>query len=59
MTELAPPNLGDEQRVRVQDYLNDKLQTSSDLASLDALLEAVTNQQTLLRHQVGPFPRLV
>ena len=59
MAELASRNLGEEQSVRVQDYLDDKLQTSNDLANLDVLLETVTNQQTLLRQQVTLFPRLV
>jgi hypothetical protein len=59
MAELASRNLGEEQSVRVQDYLDDKLQTSNDLANLDVLLETVTNQQTLLRQQVILFPRLV
>ena len=58
MTELASRGLGEEQRLRLQDYLDDKLQTSNDLESLDALLENVTNQQTLLKQQVGlcPYP---
>lgn len=59
MAELASRNLGEEQSVRVQDYLDDKLQTSNDLANLDVLLETITNQQTLLRQQVTLFPRLV
>jgi len=59
MAELASRNLGEEQSLRVQDYLDDKLQTSNDLANLDVLLETVTNQQTLLRQQVILFPRLV
>lgn len=38
--------------VRVEDYLNDKLQTYTDLENLDTLLETVKQQQTLLRQQV-------
>ncbi|KAL8807860.1 MAG: hypothetical protein Q9223_004225 [Gallowayella weberi] len=38
--------------VRVEDYLNDKLQTTADLDSLDSLLENVKNQQALLRQQL-------
>jgi hypothetical protein len=37
---------------RVGDYLDDKLQTLADINSLDALLESVRNQHTLLRKQV-------
>lgn len=38
--------------VRVQDYLDDRLQTGADLDSLDSLLENVRTQQGLLRKQV-------
>ena len=43
----------EERAIRVEDYINDKLQTYADLESLDALLENVQNQQTLLRKQVS------
>lgn len=39
--------------VRVEDYLNDKLQTGADLDNIDALLENVLKQQNLLKRQVG------
>lgn len=42
----------DDRDARVGDYLDDKLQTLADLDSLDALLESVRNQHTLLRKQV-------
>jgi hypothetical protein len=42
----------DERAVRVEDYLNDKLQTHADLDNLDSLLESVRSQQGLLRKQV-------
>lgn len=38
---------------RVQDYLDDRLQSSADLDSLDALLESVKQQQELLKTQVS------
>ncbi|KAK3074537.1 hypothetical protein LTR53_002957 [Teratosphaeriaceae sp. CCFEE 6253] len=38
--------------VRVQDYLDDKLQSTADLESLDTLLETVRNQQHLLKKQL-------
>lgn len=44
----------EERDVRVEDYLNDKLQTYADLENLDTLLEGVKQQQTLLRQQVRP-----
>lgn len=43
---------GEQQDVRIEDYLNDKLQTAADLDNLDALLKASQNQQTLLKEQV-------
>lgn len=38
---------------RVQDYLDDKLQSAADLESLDSLLDTVREQQELLKKQVG------
>ena len=44
---------------RVEDYLNDKLQTTADLEGLDILLENVQTQQELLKQQVAHgFPIL-
>lgn len=47
--------------VRVDDYLNDKLQTFADFETLDSLLEKVREQQSLLKQQVPSiqfvFPR--
>lgn len=43
---------GEQQDVRIEDYLNDKLQTAADLDNLDALLKASQEQQTLLKEQV-------
>jgi hypothetical protein len=37
---------------RVQDYLDDKLQSSADLDTLDSLLANVKAQQELLKQQV-------
>ena len=43
----------DEERdIRVEDYLTDKLQNSTDLANIDTLLEDVKAQQVLLQKQV-------
>ncbi|KAI9844885.1 MAG: hypothetical protein M1837_005171 [Sclerophora amabilis] len=41
-----------DQTVRVEDYLNDKLQTAADLGNLDSLLLNVKSQQELLRKQL-------
>lgn len=40
---------------RVQDYLDDKLQSAADFESLDSLLADVKAQQELLRRQVGGY----
>ena len=58
MTEIAirldsESVLTEERDIRVDDYLNDKLQIGADLENLDSLLLNVKNQQTLLRKQVG------
>lgn len=46
----------EEKDMRVEDFLNDKLQNSTDLANIDALLEDVKAQQGLLLQQVSlPF----
>ena len=37
---------------RVEDYLNDKLQTVEDLGSLEALLKQVEQQHGILQQQV-------
>jgi len=39
---------------RVEDYLNDKIQTSTDLESLDSLLSNLRAQQELQQKQVRP-----
>ena len=38
--------------IRLEDYLNDKLQTYADLDNIDVLLRNVVDQQSLLRQQV-------
>ena len=48
-----PLSASEERDIRVEDYLNDKLQTVSDLANIDALLDGVKAQQALLRKQVS------
>ena len=42
----------DAQDTRVQDFLDDKLQSLADLETLDSLLSNVQNQHDLLRKQV-------
>ncbi len=59
MTEIAvrldTGSVSTEERdIRVDDYLNDKLQVASDLDKLDTLLLNVRDQQALLRKQVRP-----
>ncbi|KAL9130908.1 MAG: hypothetical protein Q9217_001011 [Psora testacea] len=48
----APINAYIDRDIRVNDFLDDKLQTSADLASIDTLLEDVKKQQALLQQQV-------
>lgn len=43
--------------VRVQDYLDDKLQSLTDLETLDSLLDNVKNQQQLLKQQLNDARR--
>ena len=43
----------EERDIRVEDYLNDKLQAHADLENIDFLLQNVRNQQELLRKQVS------
>jgi hypothetical protein len=43
----------EEKDQRVGDFLDDKLQTLADLASLDELLSNVRSQHVLLRKQVS------
>jgi hypothetical protein len=47
--------LSSHERNRVEDYLNDKIQVSADLESLDSLLSSLRAQQELQRKQVPPL----
>ncbi|KAJ5095363.1 hypothetical protein NUU61_004719 [Penicillium alfredii] len=50
---MAPPtSLPSHERARVEDYLNDKIQVSADLESLDSLLSSLRAQQELQRKQL-------
>ena len=49
---VAARVVDEERDIRVEDYLNDKLQNSTDLANIDTLLEDVKAQQILLQKQV-------
>lgn len=54
---MAPPTfLSSHERTRVEDYLNDKIQVSADLESLDSLLSSLRAQQELQRKQVPSSP---
>lgn len=52
VSPMANRSFDEDREVRVEDYMNDKLQTYADLENLDALLETVKQQQGLLREQV-------
>lgn len=45
-----------ERDIRVDDYLNDKLQTASDFANLDSLIASVETQRIQLQDQVRRQP---
>jgi hypothetical protein len=51
MADLHPTKTG-ETRSRVEDYLDDKIQTTADLDQVEFLLQQVQEQQSLLRKQV-------
>jgi uncharacterized protein HemY len=56
----ASQSSGVDMNIRVEDYLNDQLQTDADLENVDALLENVQKQHTLLREQVrGHTARII
>lgn len=51
---MAPSTLlSSHERTRVEDYLNDKIQVTPDLESLDSLLSNLRAQQDLQRKQVS------
>lgn len=51
--QISPNSaMGEGRAVRVEDYLNDKIQTNSDLDNLENLLENVYKQQSLLKQQL-------
>lgn len=52
LRRTSSSSTNEELDVRVEDYLNDKLQTYTDLENLDSLLAKVIEQQALLRNQV-------
>ncbi|KAL4991391.1 TIP-1 family-domain-containing protein [Aspergillus falconensis] len=47
------PTLSAHERTRVEDYLNDKIQTSADFASLESLLSTLRAQHELQRKQLA------
>ncbi|KAJ5674118.1 hypothetical protein N7462_009557 [Penicillium macrosclerotiorum] len=55
---MAPAtSLSSHERTRVEDYLNDKIQVSADLESLDSLLSNLRVQQELQRKQLAEAHR--
>lgn len=44
-----------EQNIRVEDYLNDQLQSAADLENISTLLENVQKQHALLKEQVRGY----
>lgn len=51
MAQLQRTRTG-EIHMRVEDYLDDKIQTAADLENVDDLLSRIQQQQDLLRKQV-------
>lgn len=52
------PSLSSQEYMRVEDYLNDKLQSQADLESLDSLLQNLRTQNELQRKQVRGTGRI-
>lgn len=48
----SPTTLSSQEYARVEDYLNDKLQSQSDLESLESLLQTLRDQHELQRKQL-------
>jgi hypothetical protein len=53
---LPPSQLSSQETGRVEDYLNDKFQTISDLENLDSLLDNLREQHELQQKQVRTLP---
>jgi hypothetical protein len=55
---MAPPvfRLSSTEITRVEDYLNDKIQTVSDINNVDSLLASLREQHALQEQQVGFLP---
>jgi hypothetical protein len=52
-TDIAPG----ERDIRMEDYVNDKIQTAADLEDLESLIASVEIQHKLLEEQVGNVPQ--
>jgi hypothetical protein len=46
-----------ERDIRMEDYVNDKIQTATDLEDLDSLIASVETQHKLLEGQVSNVPQ--
>lgn len=47
-----------EHDIRLDDYLNDKIQTTSDFKNIASLIESVEVQKKQLEQQVRPYPKI-
>lgn len=52
MATSSPNKLSPFERIRVEDYLNDKIQVSSDFEGLDSLLSNLRAKRDLQQRQV-------
>jgi hypothetical protein len=57
LTDPKPDIAPGERDIRMNDYVNDKIQTAADLEDLESLIAGVEIQHKLLEEQVSNAPQ--